>query len=244
MASNRYLWRESFKLDDAPRLPCPRCKDGQVFVERNTISSSTVADSLEYFEENGADPEFDYQRFVLLMTCNNGKCRETVAVAGTTKFQETRSWMGDLSYDTFFEPQTMIPGPALMVIPDGTPSKAAEAMRQAFTAFWGDRGAAANRLRISVERIMDAENIDPTKKLYQRIDDFGIAHPDLTDTLDALRHVGNLGSHDGDVGREELLAAFEIYQEWLRDYYGRYKDRIAAMTAELVANKGKLTSRF
>jgi hypothetical protein len=244
MASNRYLWCESFKLDEAPRLPCPRCTDGQLFVERETVSLATVADSLEYFEQNGADAEFDYQRFVLLMSCNNRKCRETVAVAGTTKNEEVRDWVGDLSYDTIFEPQTMIPGPALMVIPDGTPDGAVEAIRQAFTAFWGDRGAAANRLRISIERIMDAENIDRSKKLHQRIDDFGVEHPDLMDTLDALRHVGNLGSHDGDVGREELLAAFEIYQEWLRDYYGRYKDRIATMTAELLTNKGKLTSRF
>ncbi|WP_176477713.1 DUF4145 domain-containing protein [Mesorhizobium sp. WSM3866] len=112
-------------------------------------------------------------------------------------------------------------------------------MKQAFTAFWGDRGSAANRLRISVERIMDAEGIKAAGlKLHERIDLFGKAQPDLMDTLDALRHVGNLGSHDGNVSREAILDTFEVYQEWLRNYYGKYPARIKGLVDKLNATKG------
>lgn len=126
-----------------------------------------------------------------------------------------------------------------MEVPTTVPENAADAMRQAFTSFWADRGSAANSLRISVERIMDAENIEKGKRLVDRIAGFGKKHPNMEGTLDALRFVGNVGSHEGDVGREELLDAFETYQDWLRDFYGKYPDRIASLREKLITKKGK-----
>lgn len=91
---------------------------------------------------------------------------------------------------------------------------------------------------------MDSEGIPSSNgksalKLFDRIQEFGNIHPDYRDTLDALRHVGNLGSHDGDVSREALLDAFEVYQEWLRNFYGKYPDRISDLVKKLNQTKGR-----
>lgn len=247
MASNRDLWAESFMMEDAPSFPCPFCTAGHLSVKHDTLREEMIAASREYFAGDGYDPDYDYKRFIFLMNCQNRKCQEVVAVAGKTHYVERADDFGGRRFDTYYSPETMIPGPPLMAIPERTPPNAAEAMRQAFTAFWGDRGSAANRLRISVERIMDAEGIPKTAangselKLFKRIEKFGETHPSLKDTLDGLRHVGNLGSHDGDVSREALLDAFEVYQEWLRDFYGKYPDRIRTIVAKLNATKGKYT---
>lgn len=233
MASNRDLWPESFDKDSVPALPCPSCRPGRLELDMESFKATRLNRAHIHHLTYGFTPEQDEGRFTCTLVCSNRRCREVVVVMGDA-FAE----LFEEEPLTSLRPYSMYPGPPLMEVPASVPPAAAEAMKQAFTAFWGDRGSAANRLRISVERIMDAEGIDPKKKLHERIDDFGQAHPELTDTLDALRHVGNLGSHDGDVEREALLDAFEVYQEWLRNYYGKYQDRIKGLVAKLNTTKG------
>ncbi|PBB41313.1 hypothetical protein CK222_22345 [Mesorhizobium sp. WSM3866] len=234
MASNRDLWPEQFEDDAFPAFPCPSCRPGRLELDKATLKTIRLGSADREHRAKGYWAENDAGRFTCTLVCSNRRCREVVAV------------MGDASSDEFgahqlssLRPHCLYPGPPLIDIPDAVPKPAAEAMKQAFTAFWGDRGSAANRLRISVERIMDAEGIKAAGlKLHERIDLFGKAQPDLMDTLDALRHVGNLGSHDGNVSREAILDTFEVYQEWLRNYYGKYPARIKGLVDKLNATKG------
>lgn len=244
MASNRDLWLESFDRNNIPALPCPSCRVGRLALDDETYSWRRLGTSDQFHSKFGYTPEEDYGRFVCQLVCSNGYCREVISVAGDTEELLTAVSDDGNRYDTILYPKIMLPGPPLMDIPEGTPVLAVEAIKQAFNAFWGDRGSAANRLRISVERIMDAHGIpkqDGGKdlKLFRRIELFGEQNADSKDMLDALRHVGNLGSHDGDVSREALLDAFEIYQEWLRNFYGKYPNRMRALTERLIATKGR-----
>lgn len=235
MASNRELWPETFASDSFPSLPCPSCRSGRLELRGETLTITRLGSAHREHLRRGYDPNNDAGRFTCTLVCSNRRCGEVVVVAG------------DASYEYFDEqenlnslrPHSMHPGPPLMDVPANVPGFAVEAIRQAFEAFWGDRGSAANRLRISVERILDAEGVSKgSLKLHERIDLFGKGHPELEDTLDALRHVGNLGSHDGNVSREALLDTFEVYQEWLRNYYGKYPERIKALVAKLNTTKG------
>jgi len=132
----------------------------------------------------------------------------------------------------------MHPAPPLATIPEATPDNVAVELQTAFSLFWVDLGSCANRLRISVERIMDEFGI-PSGRLFDRIQSFQHADPDHAVTFDALRHVGNVGSHDGVVRHDVILDAFEIYQDALAELFGQRRARIEAMKQQIIQNKGK-----
>jgi hypothetical protein len=78
--------------------------------------------------------------------------------------------------------------------------------------------ACANRLRASVETLLNELKI-PTQgtskkakvfdlNLSQRIDEFKKLDPSQAPTLDALRVVGNVGSHEGTLIQGTILDAY------------------------------------
>lgn len=244
MAAARDLWCEYFSREAIPAFPCPSCGAGRLAIKDQTFAWTRLRTSDQFHSKFGYSPEEEFGRFTCLLVCSATGCREVVTVGGDAFMIPGEDYEGRIEWTEVIEPRFMYPGPPLMDVPEATPGPAAKAMKQAFTAFWGDRGSAANRLRISVERIMDSEGIPSSNgksalKLFDRIQEFGNIHPDYRDTLDALRHVGNLGSHDGDVSREALLDAFEVYQEWLRNFYGKYPDRISDLVKKLNQTKGR-----
>lgn len=219
-----------------PPWPCPACARGNLRIDPNSFNVSRLPSSTAQIKEEGFHPDHNFGRFSSMLVCD--QCREPVALTGEYQGHEYQQH-GNTTERLRLRPLCMQPGSPLMEVPANVPESAADAMQQSFISFWGDRGSAANRLRISVERIMDAEQIEKGKRLVDRIEDFGKKHPKMARTLDALRFVGNVGSHEGDVGREELLDAFETYQDWLRDFYGKYPDRISKLREKLIAKKGK-----
>jgi hypothetical protein len=121
-------------------------------------------------------------------------------------------------------------------------------LRQAFLLFWADLNGAANRLRTSVERVMDALKIKRFNKtgkrisipLAQRIKIFENEYgTEFSDIFTALRHVGNLGTH-AEVTRTALLSAFEVYEHALNELFGKHKKKIEKLSKNLVKGKGKL----
>lgn len=53
--------------------------------------------------------------------------------------------------------------------------------------------------------------------------------------FNALRKVGNLGSHGDDVERNELLDCFQLFEYVLDEYFGDRKNKAVAMAEALLA---------
>jgi hypothetical protein len=113
---------------------------------------------------------------------------------------------------------------------------------------WSDLGASGSRLRTSVELLLDDFKIPRegkgTKKTYRlslqdRINAFKAVDADYATTLDALRIVGNLGTHENELRRNVLLDAFEIYEDALSELYGNHKKKIEALRKKIIEKKGK-----
>jgi hypothetical protein len=98
-------------------------------------------------------------------------------------------------------PRAMFPSPPIITLPSELPDDVESEAEAAFKLFWSDLGASASRLRTSVERVLDHFNIPATKAgggfltLNDRIKEFKKIDTDHADTFDALRHVGNVGTH-------------------------------------------------
>jgi hypothetical protein len=145
------------------------------------------------------------------------------------------------------------PAPPIMTMPPGMPTPVEEAIEASFALYWVDVGAAASKLRASVERLMDHYKITKTRlrptggknkrvplELASRIDKFISAmQPDISaKTLHALRIVGNLGTHDT-VTSYVLLQAFEVYEDTLRVLIGKHSKNIERLVKRIHARKGR-----
>jgi hypothetical protein len=239
MASTRDLWLESFPEDEIPAFPCPRCDRGNLrYIEKSRRFEESEGSKIA--QQSGDISPFEAEwRFSIFLKCGVFKCGNIVSVQGDAELKERHDW--EIDQDRFYyllTPRGMYPPPPLATIPSETPQSVSDEIRIAFSLFWIDLGSCANRLRISVEKILD-ELGAPKGKLFDRIQAFKTSDPDLADTFDALRHVGNVGSHEGAVKREATLDAFEIYQDTLADLFGNRKAKIAAMRQRLIQTKGK-----
>jgi hypothetical protein len=76
--------------------------------------------------------------------------------------------------------------------------------------------------------------------LNDRIQQFKKIDPDHAETFDALRFVGNVGTHGDDLKREALLDAFEIYEDTLEELFvkKKHKAKIDALKKKIIDAKG------
>lgn len=125
------------------------------------------------------------------------------------------------------------PAPPIIEISPQTPKSVANELVAAFSLFWVDLGACANKLRIRVEQTLDALDVPAARNLDKRIKDFQNIDPDHADTFDALRRVGNVGSHEGNLGRKTILQAFEIYEHALRNLFNPDRKRVDALRKKI-----------
>lgn len=239
MASTRDLWTDSFPEDEIPALPCPSCDRGNLsYIHKSLRVEESNAAKLA--QQNGDASPLDVTSiFSLFLKCSVGKCGCIVSVHGDANLNERRYCSND--EERFFyclTPHGMFPAPPLATIPIETPEIIAKEIRIASQLFWVDLGSCANRLRISVERILDHFG-SPQGKLFDRIKHFKVNDPDHADTFDALRHVGNVGSHEGAIERDAVLDAFEIYQDALAELFGRRSVKIGTIKQKIIVTKGK-----
>jgi hypothetical protein len=183
------------------------------------------------------------------MKCSDSSCGEIVIIAGDTKIDEVEDEEHGWRMESFLRPRSIFPAPPIIAIPKQTPSAVKQQLELAFQLFWSDLGASASRLRASVECLLDGfkiarYQIDAKKKkrffktLASRIELFKKHHAH-GEILDALRHVGNLGTHS-DVGRQSVLAGFEIYENALAEIYGKRTQKVKTLTKLIIKTKGKL----
>ena len=246
---NRRLWGRIFKKDSVPNFPCPRCGIGQLVADSKTmrIVEPTYSKSAHNLEE--WEPDWTIERFSFSLNCSSSDCGEIVNVIGdTTVVEDTDEEVG-WHLVTALVPRAMYPRPRMIEVPDGTPHQISEQLDIAFGLFWVDIGSAANRLRTSVEYLLDdlkvprqgfrKDNSAFELDLNGRIQAFQKQDPTLGETFDALRMVGNLGSHTGELTQEAFLDSLEIYEDALAEIYGQRSKRLAAMRSKIISSKGK-----
>jgi hypothetical protein len=61
---------------------------------------------------------------------------------------------------------------------------------------------------------------------------------DLCDRLLAVKHLGNAGSHPGDVHEEDVFDGLDILEHVLNETYGKHASVLARMVNQINARKG------
>src|SRR5665213_287837 len=134
----------------------------------------------------------------------------------------------------------MRPAPPIIAIPKRLLTEVVKELRLSFELYWVDYSVCASRLRTSLERMMDHFSIAKTRiqkdkdvskpgkrralDLSARINMFAkkLGSTEHSDTLHALRTIGNLGTHSSKVSQAAMLDAYQLYEMALSDLF---KDR-------------------
>jgi hypothetical protein len=198
----------------------------------------------------GLQGDMEYGRFAGFLYCELGFCGEVVVVSG----QYRREFQYDEGYDgeevqhsiTDHYVTRMTPAPHMIEIPKALSEECSTQIKEAFELFWVDLAACANRLRIAVELLLDFLSIArlagrKTLTLHERIDLLDTAKPGHKEILTALRHVGNVASHEGEVNRGFVLDCFELLEESLVELVEDRRAKLTAKAQRIIAGKGKPT---
>ena len=131
------------------------------------------------------------------------------------------------------------------------PDDMKQAVAASFSVFWSNLDSCANRLRTAIELLLDGigvvrkvnPNVMKELTLQQRIERIGSAqYPHVQNMLQAIKLVGNDGSHDlGQAPREDILVCYEILEHVLELVYPPPSKTalIAQMAQQLIKKNAK-----
>ncbi|WP_273808468.1 MULTISPECIES: DUF4145 domain-containing protein [unclassified Pseudomonas] len=239
----------SFSTTGVPKFLCPHCGEGHLIANIENIVTKQPAFSQGHQDHQDWSPDWEIERFSLPFKCDKVSCGEYAFLIGETGFEEyyeeeVETWV----LASVFIPKAMFPAPMVISLPERTPKSVVSEIAAASSLIWTDLDACANRLRTAVERLLDDLKIPKRKivkgnkearmDLYERIELFGKTQPDYEVSLQALRQVGNLGSHGDSVRRNVLSDAFEVFEYSLEEMLGMRKARIDEIRNKIISNKG------
>ncbi|WP_295945652.1 DUF4145 domain-containing protein [uncultured Xanthomonas sp.] len=255
MKFQRRLWSGNYDRENFPKFPCPNCKEGLLQHDKNSTKIEEPLYSKKNRDSEDWEPDWDVERFKLSLICDSPTCGEIVVVSGETSLteyydEENGRWV----YEALLRPRSFFPAPNIISVPEGAPEDVLKSIRLASTNFWVDPSASANRLRASVEYLLDfleiaREKVNSTGKpsrlsLNERIAAYEHVNAEHARSLTALRMIGNLGSHGDDVHAEALLDAFEVYEDTLEDLCGQRKERLEHLRQKLISTKGDYSKGY
>jgi hypothetical protein len=188
------------------------------------------------------------------MTCDYEFCGEVVAVSGDFRSHDEYVYNPETEEHDSFEdkmllPKSMVPAPPIITWPENLDAAPRQHLVHSFELFWINRGACAGRLRIFIEALLDQLGVvrEGTKRngkngtldLSEPIDELDKVKPGHKAALDALRYVGNFGSHEGDAAFEDLVVCYDILETTLVELIENKRAKLEAEVAAIITRKGK-----
>lgn len=253
MTVNRSVWNRLFDQNSFPGLPCPECETGKLKLDADSFAISEPPFSRSSHSHEDFEPDWVEQRFIARLVCDEKKCGEIVAMAGDTELvemysddeEEYKGWY----LASVLRPRCVFPAPPLFRIPKGVPQAVRRELLISFQLFWTDLSSCISRLRTSIEAMLDQQGVPTTKlnietgktsrlDLYARIKAFEqqVSGAEAADALQALRNVGNLGTHGNSITPEATFDAFDVMEDVLLGVYE--KQSIKAKANNLKGLKG------
>jgi hypothetical protein len=222
-------------------------KEGREFV--------ATRESAFLFDVGAIDPDGLKGHFHTKLKCSNNQCGEEVISIGEYFVTEDRDHPDyqHEHYKTMVRPYYFLPAIPVFKIPEKTPDKIENAIKQSFSHAFTDPAAAGNALRRVVERILDSKRIVRSKKvtkkgntkrinlsLHERINVWKPNSNGLADHLMAIKWIGNIASHEEEISFDSVFHAFEIIEHVIEAIYSDKVMVLKKRVAQINRRKGKL----
>lgn len=211
-----------------PYVACPYCADGHLAIEKiTTVESEKSSRSRGHPDW---DPTWIEGVFHGTLKCALPNCGEHVTVAGEYAVDVDTDEAGYGTFAEFLRLRYCQPPLQVAVLPDGTPDEVKAAVVAASAVLWVDPGAAANRLRFAIEELLTARGIRRYEtrggsrfrlSTHKRIQEFKKKAPVAGDALEAVKWIGNSGSHDDELTTTDVLNGVDLLRHALRVMYDK-----------------------
>jgi len=244
------IWlKASFTKKRVPDWPCPHCS--KATLRFDTFKSEETALSKTFHSNEDWGPEFLHYSFTGSLTCPS--CNEFVAFLGSGSeefdyyYDDYHDQHVEKNYSLFY-PKYFFPALQLFKIPDKCPSDVKQAISDSFALYWNDRSSCANKIRVSLELLMNQlkvrkyliteQRIKKRLSLHARIEAFKTSKPDIADFLLAIKWIGNTGSHSGKIEEIDILEAYEMLELTLNKLYDNKEDELKRVAKAINKRKG------
>lgn len=247
---NIKIWtKRHFNKNSNFEWPCPNCKGQSLKLIKEQFFHDQTAESKRMREDDDFwEVEWINLIFSGALRCSN--CDEYITFTGKGNPEQNGYYdyeldQHHLEYDQVFVPSFFEPALRIFDIPNNCPVLVKKEIIASFKLFWSDLPATANRIRTSLEILMNEnkvkrfENSGGKRKpisLHKRILIFN--NPELTNLLLAIKWIGNSGSHLSDLETIDILDAYKLLEYALTKLYDREEKEILKITKEINERKG------
>lgn len=188
-----------------------------------------------------------------MLVCDNEACQQPVCVAGRGCVEHVQTGPYEDEYIDSYYPEYMNPSPALIRLPRDCPQEVSDELAKAFISSWGDFPASANRIRVTVERLLDSLKQRKTRTirkgkrerlaLHDRILGMPAKYKALTDPLLAIKWLGNVGSHTDKITRDDVFDALDILEHVLEELFDKHRRKLRTLVQAINKEKGPAKKR-
>jgi Domain of unknown function (DUF4145) len=247
MPVDRQLWCSYwFTKQKTPPWPCPTCHHGNLKLVANSLFEYESIECRRSRSEAEWDmPAYDGV-FCCVLRCTNDTCMEHVAVSGLSEGSQEAEHG---NYVVCLVPRMFTPALHIVSIPEECPPTVANEFQEAFRLYWSDLAGGLNHIRKAVELIMDHLKIKKLQKdkkgkferltLHKRIALFRSKNPALADRLEAVKWLGNAGSHPAVVSHDTFFNACDLLEDFIHSHFEKRGNRIVALTKKVIKRKGR-----
>lgn len=221
------------QLDEAswPRVLCPECREGSLVLQETTCRPDVASKAHIELVKRGSEPPDELKgAFTGWLQCDNLGCGCIAAVAGDWTyewaFDEARGRDGLID---FFVLRYISPAPPVLQVPARTPAKVVASIALASAVLWMSPDLAATQLRLAVEDLLTARRVKRTvltaknkrRRLsaQERLEIFAATHPEVVHALEAVKWIGNSGTHETGLTVSEVLIGAKLLEHALRRLY-------------------------
>lgn len=231
----------AFFQDMQVEWPCPKCNQKTLQIIKESFVLNETHDTQKYRSEDWFEPEMDSSVFSCMARCSRKQCAEVVACSGKSGWEQ--GWdeeRNDREFYQWHRPFTFFPSLHPFEIPEKCPEEITEPLQASFSIFLIQPGAAANLIRISVERMLTAMGVAERNNngkritLHRRLEMLPDLYKSFSKPLMAIKFLGNAGSHTYDeVKIQDIEAAFEIMEYVVNDLFSGRKESVEVLTKRL-----------
>jgi hypothetical protein len=240
-------WFE-FKRENIPDWQCPTCGGASLNLDPEDLRVYESGETARSQEEDGFDADNADYRFAATLHCKNNACREVITLVGSGKVEVDhipgeKGW--DTVYHQWLKPHFFQPSLIPISIPSNTPIDLKNSLIAAFAIIFANHAAAINQIRVAAEILLDEIGVASVRggggflSLGDRISNH--LHGDAEsykDKLDAIRWLGNDGSHgNGSISIIDLLNGLEIFESLLSEIYPEPKTDINDLARKVIEKK-------
>ncbi len=234
-------------------VKCPTCWKGKLnILEKFAIRESRDAIDIQKGKYGNYDIEFIDEKFSGLLTCDF--CNDVVAVCGTSNFEsnfDPEDLSVEYEYYRRFKVEYFSPPLNIFPLKHDYPKRVKDILKKSFSLFFIDPDSCGNKIRISVEALLDDLNADRKNSesgkmlsLHQRIKKYQIKNEGISQLMLSIKWIGNYGSHNDSISRSDLLDAYEMIQSILDYLYDNQEKKLMELAKKINDNKRPASKIF